>query len=132
MFFVELVQQTGLLRVEVENALGELVANGLVTADAFNGLRALITPQRRRQGFRGRSRARGRSVSFDAAGRWAAIETDTGGAAEPSAAAEAVEAAARALLRRYGVVARAALTREALAPGWRELVTVYRALGSAR
>ncbi len=126
LFFVELVQQTGLLRVEVENALGELVANGLVTADAFNGLRALITPQRRRQGFRGRSRARGRSVSFDAAGRWAAIETDVGEAAAPFAAAEAVEAAARALLRRYGVVARAVLTREALAPSWRELVTVYR------
>ncbi len=151
LFFVELVQHSDLLRVEVENALGELVANGLVTADAFNGLRALITPQRRRQGFRGRSRARGGSVSFDAAGRWAVLESGahaggnltvareeridkqalaanrrTPAGRNSAATREAVEAAARALLRRYGVVARAVLAREALAPSWRELVTVYR------
>ncbi|WP_428100761.1 Lhr family helicase [Candidatus Rariloculus sp.] len=126
LFFVELVQHTRLLRVEVENALGELVANGLVTADAFSGLRALIAPQRRRQGFSGRSRTRRRSVSFDAAGRWAVIEAGADAARDPAAASDAVEAAARALLRRYGVVARGVLAREALAPSWRELVTVYR------
>ena len=151
LFFVELVQHSGLLRVEVENALGELVANGLVTADAFNGLRALITPQRRRQGFRGRSRTRGGSVSFDAAGRWAVLESGAHAGGDLTAAreeridkqalaanrrtpagrncaatGEAVEAAAQALLRRFGVVARAVLAREALAPSWRELVTVYR------
>jgi ATP-dependent Lhr-like helicase len=31
-----------------------------------------------------------------------------------------------ALLRRYGVVARALLAREALAPSWRELLPIYR------
>src|SRR5690606_20322271 len=58
-FFIELVQASGLLRVQVEEALGELVARGLVTADSFNGLRALLTPQSRRRGFRGRGRLRG-------------------------------------------------------------------------
>src|SRR5690606_24920590 len=71
-FFVEIVEASGLLRVQVEEALGELVARGRVTADSFNGLRALLTPQRRRAGFRGRSRQR-RGGGFDAAGRWALI-----------------------------------------------------------
>jgi ATP-dependent helicase Lhr and Lhr-like helicase len=60
LFFVELVELTGLLRVQVEEALGELVARGMVTADSFNGLRALLVPQSRRRGFHGRSRRRGR------------------------------------------------------------------------
>src|SRR5690606_41080813 len=72
LFFVEIVQATGLLRVQVEEALGELVARGRVTADSFNGLRALLTPQRRRAGFGGRCRQRG-TGGFDAAGRWALI-----------------------------------------------------------
>ncbi|MGH7699229.1 MAG: Lhr family ATP-dependent helicase, partial [Gemmatimonadales bacterium] len=41
-FFGDLVNATGLLRTVVEQALGELVAWGLVTADSFAGLRALL------------------------------------------------------------------------------------------
>jgi len=142
LFFVEIVQATGLLRVQVEEALGELVARGRVTADSFNGLRALLTPQRRRAGFGGRSRRRGEG-GFDAAGRWALIvEPAAAGVAGgedvppfgaldgrpagdgPSPAA--VEHAARALLNRYGVVCRAILGRELLAPPWRLLLDVYR------
>jgi ATP-dependent Lhr-like helicase len=121
-FFVELVQASGLLRVQVEEALGELVARGLVTADSFNGLRALLTPQSRRRGFRGRGRLRG-SMGFDSAGRWALL-------APPDASApareDAIAHAAMALLRRYGVVTRALLGNETLAPSWRELLPVYR------
>jgi ATP-dependent Lhr-like helicase len=76
LFFVEIVQTSGLLRVQVEEALGELVARGLVTADSFAGLRAVLTPQSRRRGFRGRSRLRG-SSGFDAAGRWALLPPRT-------------------------------------------------------
>ncbi|MGH6899828.1 MAG: DEAD/DEAH box helicase, partial [Geminicoccaceae bacterium] len=43
-FFDELVEGTGLLRSQVEEALGELVALGLVTSDSFGGLRALLVP----------------------------------------------------------------------------------------
>lgn len=125
LFFIELVEQTGLLRTQVEDALGELVARGLVTADAFNGLRALIKPQSKRARFGGRHRA---TVSeFDAAGRWAAIggrrERDAGDAV---ARDDAVAHAGRTLLQRYGIVARALLARETLAPSWRELVGYYR------
>jgi ATP-dependent Lhr-like helicase len=123
-FFLELVQGTGLLRVQVEDALGELVARGYVTADSFNGLRALLTPQSRRRGFRGRGRFRGTS-RFDAAGRWALLKSPPE-IGTPGARRAAVEHAATALLRRYGVVCRRLLEREALAPTWRELLEFYR------
>lgn len=125
LFFLELVQATGLLRVQAEEALGELVAWGLVTADSFNGLRALVTPPSRRRGFRGRARRRG--PSFDAAGRWAlldALPLDD----SPEGRRAAVEHAGRSLLRRYGVVCRAVLARESNVPSWRKLLAVFRRL----
>src|SRR5436853_909026 len=48
-FFGDLVNATGLLRTELEKGLGELVAWGLVTADSFAGLRALLVPSDRRR-----------------------------------------------------------------------------------
>src|SRR5438552_9726785 len=44
MFFDELLADTRLLPTELENALGELVSTGLVNADSFAGLRALLLP----------------------------------------------------------------------------------------
>jgi ATP-dependent Lhr-like helicase len=123
LFFLELVQRSGLLRVQVEEALGELVAWGLVTADSFNGLRALVTPPSQRRGFRGRSRRRG--PSFDAAGRWALLDAASV-REDPEAREAAVEHAGHTLLRRYGVVCRAVLARESNLPSWRELLNVYR------
>jgi ATP-dependent Lhr-like helicase len=119
LFFLELVQRSGLLRVQVEEALGELVARGLVTADSFNGLRALIRPQRERGRFRGRRAAN----AFDTAGRWTLVRApsvDAGGQGD------AIAHAADALLRRYGVVTRAVIERETLAPRWRDLLDYYR------
>ncbi|HVJ29558.1 MAG TPA: crosslink repair DNA glycosylase YcaQ family protein, partial [Gammaproteobacteria bacterium] len=122
-FFIEIVQASSLLRVQVEEALGELVARGVVTADSFAGLRAVLTPQSQRRGFRGRSRLRGVS-GFDAAGRWALLPPRT----VPRAATdpEALEHVAKTLLRRYGVMCRRLLAREPLAPSWRELLPFYR------
>ena len=124
LFFIEIVQATGgLLRVQVEEALGELVARGLVTADSFAGLRAVLTPQSRRRGFRGRNRLRGTS-GFDAAGRWALLPVQT--APRAATQPDALEHAAKALLRRYGVINRRLVKREPLAPSWRELLPFYR------
>jgi ATP-dependent Lhr-like helicase len=123
LFFVDLVAATGLLRVQVEEALGELVAAGLVTSDAFGGLRAVVAPQRNRPSFRRRARPGRRTVSFDRAGRWALVPAEDGSAPPRE---EAVQHAAQALLRRYGVVARAVLAREPLMPAWRDLVQVFR------
>jgi ATP-dependent Lhr-like helicase len=134
LFFVEIVQASGLLRVQVEEALGELVARGVVTADSFTGLRAVLTPQSRRRGFRGRSRLRG-SSGFDAAGRWALLPPrghkpqrgDRSTDLSPSSPdSEALEHVAKTLLRRYGVITRRLLAREPLAPSWRELLPFYR------
>jgi ATP-dependent Lhr-like helicase len=86
-------------------------------------LRAVLTPQSRRRGFRGRGRLRGTS-GFDAAGRWALLPPRT----VPRAATdpEALEHVAKTLLRRYGVMCRRLLAREPLAPSWRELLPFYR------
>jgi ATP-dependent Lhr-like helicase len=127
MFFVDLVRSTGLLRTQVEQALGELVAWGLVTSDTFAGLRALITPASRRPSFSRPLRAG--QLSVDTAGRWSCVAHNVAPALEPMAAlAEAgVERAARALLERYGVVFRAVLRREgAFMPPWRELARLFR------
>jgi ATP-dependent helicase Lhr and Lhr-like helicase len=124
MFFVDLVRQTGLLRTQVETALGELVAWGLASSDGFAGLRALVTPAAQRARF---SRPVGRrGISIDGAGRWSLV---TPLPALPEVPPSAAEHAARVLLDRYGIVFRALLAREARwLPPWRELVRVLRRL----
>src|SRR6266404_4317970 len=112
-FFNDLVRATGRLASEVEDGLWELVAAGLVTADGFENLRALIDPKRRRGEGRGRL-ARPRH----AAGRWALMEHGSG-EANP-------EFFAKLLLDRWGVVFRDLLAREILAPAWRDLLVVLR------
>jgi ATP-dependent Lhr-like helicase len=124
LFLADLLAATGLLPSQLDEALGELAALGLVTADGFAGIRALATPVRsqvrvgrRRRSLRGRSAAMGRSIS----GRWSvfpAVATPT--------PADRVERWARLLLSRYGVVFRDLLERESVAPPWWELVRVYR------
>src|SRR5690606_19490462 len=47
-FFDELQSGAQLLHAELEDALSELVARGLASADGFNGLRALLVPSSRR------------------------------------------------------------------------------------
>jgi ATP-dependent Lhr-like helicase len=116
-FFTDLQRATGRLPSEVEDALWELVAAGLVTADGFENLRSLVDPKRRRGQGRGR-RARPRH----AAGRWALLPARTAGPASEGAA----EAFARQLLRRWGVVLRELLARETLAPPWRDLLGALR------
>jgi ATP-dependent helicase Lhr and Lhr-like helicase len=119
-FFHELTPLSGLLPTQVEQALGELAGLGLVTSDSFAGLRALITPSSKRKPLGG-ARRRHRTAPFgiESAGRWSLVDRT---------AEVPVELAARSLLRRYGVVFKRVLAREAAAPPWRELVRVYRRL----
>ena len=134
-FFEELADGTHLLRTQVEDALAELVALGLVSSDSFGGLRALLVPAERRQrGAVGRGRRKPTPFGMEIAGRWALARrgqlaqnrSPRNGA---RAGAEAVEHMARTLLRRYGVVFWRLLEREAnWLPPWRELLHVYRKL----
>jgi ATP-dependent Lhr-like helicase len=117
-FFSDLVRSTSHLSSEVEEGLWELVAAGLVTADGFDNLRALMDPHRRRAEGRGRARR-----PRHAAGRWSLLRH--AGGHQPSAVSS-VEPVARQLLRRYGVVFRDLLGREALALSWRDLLVQYR------
>ena len=74
MFFDELLADTRLLRTELETALGELVALGLVNADSFAGLRALLAPASQRNAFGRRPRRGGMFIGgMDDAGRWALL-----------------------------------------------------------
>jgi ATP-dependent Lhr-like helicase len=117
-FFADIVRGTGKLKAEIETALWELVAGGVVTADGFDNLRSLIDPKRRAGQGSGRS-VRPRHSS----GRWALLHAD--GAVERP---RAVEAACWMLLRRYGIVIRDLLAREANLPSWRELLMAFRRL----
>ena len=119
-FFHEIVSATGQLRTQAERSLGELAGAGLVTADSFGGLRALLAPSEK---HKRRSRRRRRAYEVDTAGRWALFRGDA--AVDDGKRAEEI---ARVLLRRYGVVFRALLARESRLPTWRELAAVYRRL----
>ena len=111
-FFGDLVRGGGLLPAQAEAALGELVAAGRVVADGFAGLRALLTPElKRRRG----------ANPIELGGRWSLLPPP-----EAGARGAAVEIAAAALLRRYGVVFRRLLGGESHLPPWRELVTALR------
>jgi ATP-dependent Lhr-like helicase len=131
-FFDELVEGTGLLRSQTEEALAELVALGLINSDSFAGLRALLVPSEQRRPFAG-ARRRRRTVTFgmEDAGRWALARQPRPAAAGADSEAEALEHLARTLLARYGVVFWRLLEREApWLPPWRELLRVYRRLES--
>jgi ATP-dependent Lhr-like helicase len=115
-FFNDLVSACALDADAARQAIGALVAAGYVASDGFSGLRALV------------SAANGVPPSLDRrtnfAGRWTALEAGR----LPERRDADVEALARTLLRRYGVVFRRVLTREPAAAPWRELTRVYRRL----
>jgi len=118
-FFDELLVETGLLRTQLEEALGELAAWGLVTCDSFRGLRELILPQRLQR------RRHAPAERLADAGRWSLLRPSAAGEADALSHAEHI---ARVLLRRYGVVFRRLLERETGLPSWRELLYAYRRL----
>jgi ATP-dependent Lhr-like helicase len=152
LFFGELLKRTGLLPSRIEQALAELAGQGCVTSDSFEGLRALLVPPEKRRPFADVQRKRRHKAvtSLEFAGRWSLVgrasrllpgrlalgpndagETPagTGGTPAPLPTREAaIEAFARALLRRYGVVFRRLLERESLRVSWYELGRVYRRL----
>ena len=130
LFFSDLVSATGLLRTQVETALGELAALGLASSDTFAGLRALITPVAKRaplaRSFRYRLR-RGELPGVNEAGRWSLVP-EPAVTGDASGDAEALAHLADVLLRRYGVVFRKLLECENGLPPWRELLYIYRRL----
>lgn len=140
MFFDALLDELHMLPVELEQALGELVSAGLVNADSFAGLRALLKPAVKRSAtYAPRTRRGGALIGgMDDAGRWALVQRgavpDDAPAPVPKRGAtatdrDALEHIVWTLLRRYGVVFWRLLEREAeWLPSWRELVRVLQRL----
>ena len=137
LFFSELVHRTdeSVLPSQVEEALSQLAALGLITSDSFDGLRALLVPSNKRPTF-GRNTAKRRRranlASIEFAGRWSLIPrsgcfpTNAGNSNGSGPREAATEKFARALLRRYGVVFRRLLERESFTVTWYELGRIYR------
>ena len=126
-FFDELQEHSGLLHTQLEAALAELSAAGLINTDGFAGLRALLTPPHLRPGYHSARRRRAHAPGVEHAGRWAWLRPPRATTGTPSRAA-AVEQVAQTLLRRYGVVFRRLLARESGLPPWRDLLYVFRRL----
>ena len=136
LFFGEIVRLTRLLPSRVEQALAELAAQGYVTADGFEGLRALLLPEEKRAPFGGRSSGADiirASPAWSLADDGRCCEKRFPRVAEAEAPGDAgreesIEAFARVLLRRYGVVSRRIAEKESLPVSWFELIRVFRRL----
>jgi ATP-dependent Lhr-like helicase len=114
MFLQEIGRAAGMSAALVEDGLSSLVARGLATCDAFNGLRWLVVPAWRRRG------------GLPSGGRWSLVERSAGTAVT----AEAAEFVARRLLARTGVIFRRTLVRERQPVPWREIARACRRLES--
>jgi ATP-dependent Lhr-like helicase len=145
-FFDEIQHSTRLLPSQAEGALAELVAAGVVSADSYGGLRALLAPLERRRKRRERTGRTG-FAGIAEAGRWSLIRRPAPGQGSPAQrspgqgspapgapapgrlAPELIESLALVLLRRYGVVFRRLLAREAeWLPPWHLLLRALRRL----
>jgi ATP-dependent Lhr-like helicase len=120
-FLADVVKDTHQLISVVEDALWELAAAGLVTADGFENLRALMDPKRRLA----TARHHGRRARF-VPGRWALLRSTPPQATTDGLKTETLEAVARQLLLRWGVVFRDLLARETITPPWRDLLVTFR------
>ena len=117
-FFAELVRGTSKLKSEMETALWELVTAGMITADGFDNIRALIDPKRRSGHGRGHNARPRHSL-----GRWSLLY-----AHEAPDRARIADATCWMLLKRYGIVFREVIARETIVPRWRELLIAFRRL----
>ena len=119
-FTDEIAGRVRRLRIEVEEALCELVSAGLVTGDGFAGLRSLLHSEKRKRLRSGRARPLRAPIGT---GRWALLDPPP-----PPPPDDVLEARARQYARRYGIIFRDLLLREPGAPAWRDLLRVYRRL----
>jgi len=121
LFFDDILRELRLLPEHAEAGLSELVAAGLISCDSFGGLRQLF--YEREQHRRGMPRGT-RLMSTVGSGRWALLGHPSGDAATE----DEVEAVARVLLRRWGIVFRKLYDRERIRIPWRDLWRAYRRL----
>jgi ATP-dependent Lhr-like helicase len=144
MFSADLARSFAVPAAELDRALWELVAAGLVTADGFDSLRVFIDPRRKAL----HTAPRGARSGRQAAGRWSLLsaapeqpwqpQSDYVPATEdePLRAAGAkaereqaqIASACEVLLGRHGILFRDLLARETNAPRWHQLLPMLRRL----
>ena len=139
LFYNDIVAVTGRLRVEVEEGLWDLVSRGLVSADGFGSVRALLTARerwaKRAAQARGRRLRQGARETLGREGRWSLLHAPAPLEADGADVETLAEAVAEQLLARYGVVFRDLAVRESLVLPWREILWALRrmeARGTAR
>jgi ATP-dependent Lhr-like helicase len=120
------MSMTGLLPSQLDEALHELAALGLATADAFTAVRTIsgTATDRRRAEKRRRLRRLRREFTTAPSGRWSLFPGFVAAIDE----AQVATSWAWQLLRRWGVVFRDLLARESAAPAWGRLVQTFRRL----
>ena len=124
-----------LLPSQVEEALSQLAALGLVTSDSFDGLRALLVPSNKRPTF-GRNLAKRRRrtnlASIEFAGRWSLLPRS--GEFPAATERQTAQALAKPRLKNSlgcccaatAIVFRRLLERESFPITWYELGRIYR------
>lgn len=112
-FPTDLQAHSRLLPSMVEDGLAELVGAGLATCDSFAALRQLAVPPSRR------------AFPLFAVGRWSLLPLPPAG---QRASEAAIEFAAQALLRRYGVVSHARLLADRAPIPWRLVLRALRGM----
>ncbi|WP_254059605.1 DEAD/DEAH box helicase [Granulicella sp. L46] len=149
-FTTDLQRVSGLTKLQTTTALWELATAGLASADGFDQLRSMMDPRRKSATTApAPTSLRKRAAARTTAGRWSLLSATTPGIPGPdsrtwdshdprattsTAIAQAkqtdaaLDAHARILLCRYGVLFRELLTREANAPKWRDLLPILRRL----
>ncbi len=152
-FTADLQRMSGFSKLQTTTALWELAAAGLAAADGFDQLRAMMDPRRKSVALAqtAATSLRKRAAARTTAGRWSLLWDPAGVATDDAhvsgkrlanasederarmieaakQADAALEAHARILLARYGVVFRELLARETNAPAWRDLAPMLRRL----
>ncbi len=122
-FFDDIVKRTRLIKTQVEEGIGELVAAGKVTSDNFTGLRALLTPNSYKLNGNRARRARKSAYGIERAGRWSLIINETGITPLDN---DQMERLIFVYLKRWGVLFKQILEKEVFSPPWRILVHALR------
>jgi len=146
LFVTDLCQMTGRMPGEVAEALWDGMARGLLSADGFAAVRALLAgrgrwarttsfsgrpanalaaPGRSRPGLPRPGRSRPRVRPAMSGGRWSLLGAGADEDLDPDELAEAV---AGQLLSRWGVVFRDLFCHESLAIAWRDVLWALRRL----
>ncbi len=131
-FFDQIQSRTGLLRSQLETGFAELVSRGRLTSDSYTGLRALLTPNKKKPSSH-RSRHRRAMFGVEDAGRWSLLETVAKPQQETKRSLhwdvlddEQMERLVCIYMQRWGVMFRSLLEKELHAPPWRVLLATLR------